>query len=160
MPDFRDSFTAREVCEEMLSQINVLQDPHRLVQHCCHLTMLSTLASSARFVPQSSEQQSKLGMRRCSRCYGRYRVVALRKYSLLEILVEEETGSGSSHRGQAQAEVSPLSSLRFLTFVAVGDLESVISHQKWRAAHFSGSSRSSGVSSSQVRFAADSALMS
>ena len=24
MPDFRDSFTAREVCEGMLSQINVL----------------------------------------------------------------------------------------------------------------------------------------
>ena len=26
MPDFRDSFTAREVCEGMLSQINVLAD--------------------------------------------------------------------------------------------------------------------------------------
>ena len=46
-------------------------------------------------LPRSSEQQSKLRTQRRSHCYGRYRVVALRKYSLLELLVEEEVGSGS-----------------------------------------------------------------
>ena len=66
-------------------------------------------------------------MQRCSHCYGQYRLVALRKYRLLEILVEEEIGSGSSQRSLAQPEMTPLSLSRFWTFAAVGYSESVIS---------------------------------
>ena len=105
------------------TQINT---PHSCQLTKLHtLTMQSTMANSARFagIPQYFEQQSKLAMQRCSRCYGRYRVVALRKYNLLEIPVEEEIGSGSSQHRPAQPKVSSLSSLRFWTFAA----ESVIS---------------------------------
>ena len=47
-------------------------------------------------------------------------------YSLLETLVEEEIGSGSSQRSLALPEMFPLSSSRFWTVAAVGYSESVI----------------------------------
>ena len=98
-----------------------LQDPHS-TPHICVLTELHTLTmvhhGQLRSIPllQSSEQQSKLAMQRFSRCYGRHRVVALR--CLLNIIVEEEIGSGSFQSSLAKPETSPQSSQRFWTFTA------------------------------------------
>ena len=66
-------------------------------------------------------------MQRCSPCYGRYRLVALHKYSPLQMLVEKEIGSGSYQRSLEQPEMSPLSPSCFWTFATVGCSESAIS---------------------------------